>query len=140
MNSTSATSRSLLAGALYFVLVFAIAFLLGTIRFLVIVPRVGDFVGVLIELAILLPLAWVICARVMIRSRVPHRPAPRLIVSASAFLLLLSTEFVLSFWLFGTSVDAYFGSFGTPHGAFGLAGQVAFALFPVVQLLTPPKP
>lgn len=140
MNFTIATYRSLRAGTLYFLIVFAIGFLLGTIRFLVIVPKVGELVAVLIELPILLTLAWVICAGIMLKAQVPRRPGPRLIVAATSLLLLLSAEFVLSIWLFGNSVDAYLGSFGTLHGAVGLAGQVAFALFPVIQLLTPSGP
>lgn len=96
MNPFPDSYRSLQAGALYFILVFAIGFVLGTIRFLVVVPEVGELLAVLIELPILLTLAWVISARVIVKTRVPRRLGPRLIVGASAFLLLLSAEFVLS--------------------------------------------
>jgi len=113
---------------------------LGTIRVLLVVPNVGELVGVLIELPILLTLAWIISVRVVVKAQVPHRLGPRLIVGASGLLLLLSTELVLSIWLFGNSAEAYFEAFRTPQGAIGLAGQAAFGLFPVVQLLIPPKP
>ena len=140
MKAISDTHRSLQAGALYFIIVFAVGFALGTIRFLVVVPMVGELVGVLIELPILLTLAWVISARVIVRTKVPHRLGSRLIVGASAFLLLVSAEFVLSIWVFGNPVDAHFAAFRTPHGAAGLAGQAIFALLPTVQLLHRPGP
>lgn len=139
-TTTDAMSRSLRAGALYFAIVFAIGFVLGTIRVLAIVPTAGDVVAVLIELPILLTLAWIVCARVMHRNQVPRRCGPRLVVAASSLLLLVTAEFALSLWLFGNSAGAYLDSMTTPHGAIGLAGQVAFALFPVIQLVTPPEP
>jgi hypothetical protein len=134
MELSSDIHKLVRAAFLYFIVVFAIAFVLGTIRVLVVVPKVGELVGVLIEVPILLTAAWIVSLRVIARTHVPHKFGPRLIVSGCAFLFLVSAEFGLSTWLFGNSPAAFFASFRTLHGAIGLAGQVTFAMLPIVQL------
>jgi hypothetical protein len=85
MKSLPTDFNSLRAGALYFLLVFAMGFAFGAIRFLFVAPRVGALVGVLIELPIILMLAWIVCGWVIVKMRVPRRPVSRLAMSACAF-------------------------------------------------------
>jgi hypothetical protein len=46
------------AGVLYFTIIFVIGFALGTIRVLLLVPRLGAVTSELIELPIILTAAW----------------------------------------------------------------------------------
>jgi hypothetical protein len=122
------------AGSAYFALVFGIGFILGTIRVLVVAPRLGDLVAVLIELPIILTAAWIICDRVSARFLVPDRWRSRFVMGGIAFALLMVAELGLSVLLFGNSIGEHLGAYRSSHGALGLTGQLIFALFPLVQL------
>lgn len=118
------------AGLRYFVPVFAIAFVVGTLRTLVVAPRTGDVVAVLIEVPLILLVSWWVCRRVA--KGVSPRPLPRLAMGATAFALLMVTEFAMSVWLFGRPPAAFLAGFATLAGQFGLAGQVGFGLMPLL--------
>jgi hypothetical protein len=122
------------AGAVYFALIFAAGFVLGTVRVLLIAPRLGPLVAVLLELPIILATAWVICDRISTWLVVPQRRRARLAMGGIAFTLLLLAELVLSISLLDSSVGEHFKAYATPHGGVGLAGQVLFAAFPLMQL------
>ncbi len=53
--------RAVLAGVLYFGLVFALGFILGTLRVLVLEPRLGSTGAVLLELPVMLAASWLLC-------------------------------------------------------------------------------
>lgn len=126
---------SLRAGVVYFALVFAIGFVLGTIRVLVVIPRFGDTNAVLIELPVMLALSWMACAWIVRRFAVPPRAAERLMMGALAFALLMLGEVAVSVFGFGRTVAGHLATYQTPGAQLGLAAQVAFALFPWVQRL-----
>ena len=56
------------------------------------------------------------------------------------FLVLMSAEFGLGAVVFGRSLMDQVSAYGSPAGAIGLAGQVIFAIFPVVQIWRFGKP
>jgi hypothetical protein len=122
------------AGVLYFAIIFAIGFGLGTIRVLLLVPRLGAVTSELLELPIILSAAWVVCDRLIVRYRVPHHWQARLTMGAIAFALLMMAEAGLSVGLFGNSITAHLASYRSLQGGLGLLGQVIFATFPLVQL------
>jgi hypothetical protein len=107
---------------------------LGTIRTLFLAPIAGDLIAVLIELPVILTFAWILCARLIKRFEVSNDLASRASMGAIAFALLMCAELALSLWLFGNSITGYSEHFRTAHGAVGLAGQITFAVFPVLQL------
>jgi heme/copper-type cytochrome/quinol oxidase subunit 4 len=127
-------TRSATAGFAYFAIVFGIGFVLGTVRVLVAVPRFGALVSELIELPIILTAAWIVCDRLSARLHVARRSRPRLTMGAVAFALLMIAELALSVSLFGNSVSEHFARYGSLPGALGLAGQILFAAFPLLQL------
>jgi len=45
-------------GAAYFCAVFSVAFMLGTIRVVVLVPRLGELVSVSLEAPVILAVSW----------------------------------------------------------------------------------
>ena len=119
-----------LAAALYFALVFAAGFVLGTIRVLMIAPRLGELAAVLLETPVMLVLSWLACGAA-IRAFAIRGRGPGLVMGAAAFALLMTAEFALSLLVFGRSPDQFVRAFTAPAGALGLASQVAFGLFPV---------
>lgn len=121
------------AGAVYFALVFLAGFALGTVRVLLLVPRVGPLRAVMLETPVILTASWIVCGWVLRRLTVPALAGRRLAMGGVALLLLLLAEALLSLAI-GPGPAAYFASWGTAEGALGLAGQLAFALFPLVRL------
>ena len=122
------------AGFLYFIAVFGIGFLLGTLRVLVLIPRVGELVSTFIELPIILSAAWIVCGLLVTRFQVPSTWQMRLTMGGIAFGLLMVAELALSVWLFGGTVQEHFAGYLSLPQAVGLAGQVTFALFPLLQM------
>ena len=49
------------AGALYAIIVFLIGFILGTIRVLLVAPRLGETTAVILEAPMMLAASWFVC-------------------------------------------------------------------------------
>jgi len=126
--------RSLLAGAAYFVIVFAAAFALGVLRVTFIVPVVGSLQATLLELPFTLAASWIVCSW-LVRIFGTRSLGQAIGMGASAFALLMCAEAVGSILLFSRSLEDHVGSFLTTAGGLGLAGQIAFGLFPVIKYL-----
>ena len=125
---------ALKAGMLYFAFVFAVGFLLGIVRTLLLAPRIGELPAVIVELPVILACSWLICRRLIGRFRISPDPGSGMVMGSVALALLLGAEAALSILVLDNSLDGYLGSFRTAHGLAGLAGQVVFGLIPVVQL------
>jgi hypothetical protein len=121
------------AGLLYFLGVFAIGFALGTLRTLVLVPRFGALAAVAVELPLMLLASWWVCGAVLRRIRLPPERLLRLTMGLTAFLLLMLAELALAVWGFGQTVATYRAGFTAPAAMLGLAGQVGFALIPLIR-------
>jgi hypothetical protein len=121
------------AGVLYFALVFAAGFVLGTLRVLALAPALGETTAVMAELPLILLIAWSACRWLTARLRVPGVPRPRAVMGALAFALLIGAEAMLGAVL-GRPLAAQAADLAHPAGALGLAGQVAFALLPLAQI------
>lgn len=121
------------AGFFYFAVVFAAGFVLGTLRVLVVAPVFGEIGAVLIELPIILAISWFACSLIVQRLSVPPRVSDRALMGAGAFVLLMMAELALSVVIFGRSPAEFANSLATLPGALGLAGQIAFATFPLLQ-------
>jgi len=125
-------SRIMLAATLYVLAVFAVAFLLGAVRVMWIVPRVGPFWAVAVEVPLVIAVSWVTCkwvlARIALAGTVPH-----LAMGVLAFGILMVLEAGLAVLVFGQTLTPYLASMATPSGALGLAGQFIFAFVPAIQ-------
>jgi hypothetical protein len=128
-------SPPLVTGFVYFMIVFATGFVLGVIRVLVVIPRTGEIIAVLIELPLILAASWIVCASLISRFQVAPKAVDRIMMGASAFAFLLVAEIALSTYVFGNSIDSTLVQYLTLHGFIGLCGQLAFAAFPLLQLL-----
>jgi hypothetical protein len=124
---------ALKAGAIYFGIVFAAAFALGALRVLYIIPHIGETGAVLIEIPVLLTLSWWVCGAVLKRYPVAQHIGRRALMGLASFTLLMAAEFGLATFFFGRNPDEFLGGLSTPSGAIGLAGQIAFALIPLMR-------
>ena len=122
------------AGILYFAIVFAAGFLLGTLRLFILLPLTGEFAAVALELPVMLIISWLACRRLVARFSVPAMVSQRLAMGVLAFCLLMLAEVGLSVLAFNRSGAEYLALLQTAPGLLGLAGQIAFALFPLAQL------
>jgi len=80
------------AGALYFVAVFAVGFVLGAIRTLWVVPRVGTRAAELIEMPIMLAVTIVAARWTVQRLSMPLVWSARLEMGCVALVLMLIAE------------------------------------------------
>jgi hypothetical protein len=122
--------RAVVKAALaYFAAAFAAGFVLGAIREIVVVPRLGGLAAVALEVPIMLAISWIAARVIVARFAVPTDLVPRLVMGGLAFVLLQVAEMALAAG-FGISPTAYLAGLATPRGLLGLAAQVAFAFLP----------
>lgn len=127
--------KAILAGAVYAVAVFGLAFLTGALRTVAVTSTgASPVLAVAIELPILLLVSWVICGLLLERMHVPAETGVRLLMGAVALIVMLSGEFTLSALLIGRSLPDFLAAYAHPEAMFGLAGQLAFAAFPVILM------
>lgn len=122
-----------MAGIAAFAAVFAIGFVLGTIRTLAITPRIGPVNSVLIEVPLMLGASWAITRWAIQRWEVPPRVSARLMMGAIAFAFLMTAEAMLGRLAFDQSVGQWWAGLTSPAGAIGLFAQLSFALMPLAQ-------
>lgn len=126
--------RAVLAGLAYFAIVFAAGFALGAIRVVLLIPMLGETAAVLMELPVILTVAWIASRWLVTTFDVSRQSVPRLLMGGAAFLTLMCAELGLSVLAFGRTVVDHLDQYSTIHGLLGLAGQVMFGLFPLMQL------
>jgi hypothetical protein len=80
------------AGALYAIMVFSIGFILGTIRVLLLAPRLGETTAVIIEAPIMLAASWFVCCWCVDRFDVRRTVPVRSLMGSVGFLVLMSAE------------------------------------------------
>jgi hypothetical protein len=127
--------RAAAAGSAYFALVFTAGVGLGVVRAFAVAPCLGATAAVLIELPAMLVISWLVCGWSIRLFRVPEGFRTRLAMGALAFLMLIAAELLLSLGLGNGSVGTFLAVYQTPAGLIGLAGQLAFALFPLAPRL-----
>lgn len=119
-------------GAIYFALVFVLGFVLGTIRTLFLEGRVGALTAAVIELPFMLGAAWVICGYVLRRIALRSATLDRMIMGATAFLLLMAAELAVSVLLLGRTAPEHLATYRLFDKQLGLLAQLAFAAFPLL--------
>jgi type IV secretory pathway TrbD component len=120
------------AGVLYFTLVFGVGSVLGTIRTLWVVPRVGARKAELMETPIMLVVTIVAARSIILRLGLPFTFSARLGMGCIALALLLVAEFGLVLWLRGLSIREYLA---TRDPVSGTVYYVMLAVFAVMPLL-----
>jgi uncharacterized membrane protein AbrB (regulator of aidB expression) len=129
--------RALKAGAVYFLLLFAVGWVLGPIRELWAVPRFGRLTALLFEAVIML-IAMIISARwVMRRFEVHQTLGSTILMGVVALGILVPAEIAGVLWVRGSSLQEYLASFATAPGVISAVMFLLFAAMPsLVTLLT----
>jgi hypothetical protein len=122
-----------LAGAVYFAVVFALGFVLGAVRVLLISPRLGELAAVLLETPVMLAASWMASRWAVRRFGVPRSTAPRAAMGAIAFALLMAAELGVSVIVFGRTLAEHAAAYETFPGALGLGAQIVFAAMPLLS-------
>jgi hypothetical protein len=125
--------RAANAGLAYFGVVFAAGFVLGTLRVLLVVPWLDEFYAVLLELPVILTVSWIACCWLIRRFDVSAAVSARLVMGGLAFASLMFAEIGVSVFGFGRTLSAHWDAYRQLPALIGLAGQIAFAIFPVIQ-------
>jgi len=128
------------AGVAYAVTVFAIGFLLGTVRVLLLAPRVGPTVAVSIETPIILTASWYASRIWVTRLGLDAEIRLRILVGVVAFVTLMTLEVALSVGLFQRSIRDYLADLRSPAGAIGLTAQICFPTFPLLDAVVHRRP
>jgi hypothetical protein len=123
--------RAVELGLIYFAVVFAAGVVIGTIRTLVLIPALGELVAVLVELPVILSIAWAACGRLLRDRRLTAAEAAAMVVAA--FMLLMLGEAAVSRWLAGLTMAEHLALYAEPAHLVGLGGQLAFAAFPLLR-------
>ena len=131
--------RAIAAGALYFLLIFLLGMALGTVRVLLIEPRLGAVASVLVELPFMLAASWFVCGWLIRYLSVPAAVSSRAAMGGLAFLLLMGAELGLSLFAVGGTVREHFANYGQTAPLIGLLGQLAFAAFPLFRYRRRPE-
>ena len=129
--------RILKAGVIYFLLLFAIAWILGPIRELWAVPRFGRIAALVME-AVFMLIAMIVSSRwVMRRFEVHQTVASTIPMGLLALGILVPAEIVGVLWVRGSSLQEYLASFATAPGVISAVMFLLFAAMPsLVTLLT----
>jgi hypothetical protein len=128
-------TAALKGGVSYFAIIYALGFLLGTIRVLLLVPLTSETLAVLVETPIILGLSWIAAQWCANRFAVPGTAAPRLAMGGVALALLAAGEITVSTFIFGRTWQTTVAFYQTPPGIIGLAAQVVFALLPLTRAI-----
>jgi hypothetical protein len=120
------------AGVLYFTVVFGAGFLLGPIRILWVVPRLGTRMAELLEAPIMFVITIVASRWIVRRFAVPPTPSSRLGMGCFALILMLFAEFSPVLWLRGLSISEYLASRDPVAGTVYYVMLGVFAVMPLL--------
>jgi hypothetical protein len=120
------------AGVLYFALVFGAGFVLGPIRILWVVPRLGTRMAELMETPIMFVVILVAARWIVRRLALPTAAFSRLGMGSVALGLILVAEFTLVLRLRGLSMSEYLASRDPVSGT---AYYVMLGVFAIMPLL-----
>jgi hypothetical protein len=124
------------AALAYWAVVFALGFVLGSLRVLWLAPLVGLVPATLIELPLMLGASWWASGWLVRRFAIADKGAA-LAMGGIAFALLMAAECAVGVGMMGLTPGQWLADFAQPHAAIGLAGQVVFALMPWWRACSP---
>ena len=120
------------AGAVYFALVFAAGFVLGAIRTLWVVPRIGTRKAELTEMPVMLAVTILAARWTVLRLSVPPMPSARIGMGCIALVLMLVAEFGFVLWIRGMTIKDHLATRDPVSGTVYYAMLLAFAIMPLI--------
>jgi hypothetical protein len=127
----STMKETLKAGAVYFALVFAAGFVLGAIRTLWVVPRLGARTAELMEAPIMFGVSILVARWVVRHLGVLPLWSRRLAMGCFALGLMLLVEFTVVLWIRGLTIRGYLESRDPVSGTVYFVTLGAFAAIPI---------
>lgn len=124
--------RSIRAGVWYFVIMFAIGWLIGPVRVLFVEPAFGETAALVIEAPVMLAAMVYAVLWLTARMRIPSALLARVLMGLTALAILLAAETASFAWLEGRPLTAYVEKFSGLTGAITIALYAAFAALPLV--------
>ena len=130
--------RPLKAGLIYFLLVFAVGWILGPIRELWAAPKFGRIAALLIE-AVIMMIAMIVSSRwLMGRFNVSQTLGATMAMGLVALSILVPAEIAGVLWVRGLSPQEYLASFVTAPGVISLVMFLLFTAMPTLVTLFMP--
>ena len=121
---------TLLIAVRYFAFVFSAGFILGVVRVVLLVPRVGERLAELIEMPLMLAVVYFAARHLVHRESSRINAGGWLRVGAIALLLLLAVEFGVVLTLRGLSITEYVASRDPLSGSAYVVSLLLFAVMP----------
>ena len=123
--------RALMPGSVYFFALFALGFVLGTIRVIYVAPRVGQIVATLAEVPIMLAAGFLACRWTIRHWQVPDVLAVRWAMVLWFFVQLFVVETLLGAALFNRAATEQLAALTAPAGLLGLSAQIIAGVMPL---------
>lgn len=123
--------RAFIAATAYFLALFALGFVLGTIRVLFVAPQIGVLRATLLEVPLMLTAAFFMCRWAVRRWQASPALAARWVMGLWFLVLLALFETLLGVTLFGQTLDETWAGLATVAGLVGLTAQVIAAVLPL---------
>ena len=133
LRPAGAAAAVLAGGALYFLAVFAVGFLLGVARTLWLVPRLGERWSELLEMPVMLVAIYLAARWISDRFTLRPRPVPvRLATGLVALALLLAAELALVLYLRSLTLTEYLETRDPVSGTAYALSLLIFAAMPAL--------
>ena len=120
------------AGAIYFLILFALGWILGPIRVLWAAPRLGPTISMLLEAIVMLTAMIIVAKWAIRRFGVISTRGAAISMGLIALGLLLSAEFAGILWIRKLSVRDYLATFLSPSGLVALLMFLLFGAMPTL--------
>ena len=122
--------RSLRAGAVYFLLLYALGFLLGAMRELLLAPRLGVVVASALEAIPMLAAIFHFAPLIARRFGIPPKSGGRLLMGVFGLVLLIGADIAMTRAMRGLSPQEWLAHFASIEGAIYAVLLACFAAMP----------
>lgn len=119
------------AAILYWAAIFALGFVLGTVRVLWGAGEMGETAFILFEVPVMLAASWLVALWLVRHNKVRNLGAAGAI-GALAFAMLMGAELLLARMMTGQSAGEWFAALWRVPHFYGTLGQVGFGVMPMV--------
>jgi len=122
--------RSFKAGAVYFLLLYVIGFLLGAMRELLLAPRLGVLVASALEVFPMFAAIFHFAPLIARRFGIPPKSGGRIIMGLAGLTLLIGSEIAMTRAMRGLSPEEWLAHFASFEGAIYALLLACFAAMP----------
>jgi hypothetical protein len=125
--------RSFKAGAVYFLLLYVVGFILGATRELLLAPRLGVVAASAIEALPMFAAIFHFAPLIARRFGIPPKSSGRMLMGCFGLALLIGAEIAMTRAMRGLSPEEWLGHFASFEGAIYAVLLACFAAMPWVR-------